>query len=80
MCQPHKPSCTSLGLQLVSQLAAGLAVVEVVYLGVLWQETGDLAAPLVAALAASSVDFAHIRRNISLPKRKQASSSSAYWF
>ncbi|GAB4814131.1 hypothetical protein N2152v2_001177 [Parachlorella kessleri] len=66
--------------QLVSQLAAGLAVVEVVYLGMLWQETGDLAAPLVAALAASSVDFAHIRRSISLPKRKQASSSSAYWF
>lgn len=59
--------CSRLVLQLVSQLAGILAAVEVAYLGVMWQETGDLAAPIVAALAASAVDFYHIRRSIAPP-------------
>lgn len=32
------------------------------YLGLLWHQTGDLAAPLVAALAGSSVDFSYLWR------------------
>ena len=32
------------------------------YLGILWQHTSDLAAPLVAALVASSVDFSYLWR------------------
>lgn len=54
--------------QLVGQLAASLAVIEVAYLGLLWHETGDLAAPLAAALAAGCVDFWYIRRAL-VPQR-----------
>lgn len=55
---------SAFGLQLVSQLAAVLAAIEVAYLGVMWHETGDLAAPIVAALAAAAVDFSYIRKEI----------------
>ncbi|KAL4440328.1 hypothetical protein ABPG75_003329 [Micractinium tetrahymenae] len=48
--------------QVAVRFAAALGALEVVYLGVLWQVTGDLSAPLVAAMGASAVDFAHIRR------------------
>lgn len=48
--------------QVAVRFAAALGAVEVIYLGVLWQQTGDLSAPLVAALGAAAVDFAFIRR------------------
>ncbi|KAL4429002.1 hypothetical protein ABPG77_006041 [Micractinium sp. CCAP 211/92] len=48
--------------QVAVRFAAALGAVEVIYLGVLWQVTGDLSAPLVAAICAAAVDFAHIRR------------------
>ncbi|EFN54080.1 hypothetical protein CHLNCDRAFT_136198 [Chlorella variabilis] len=50
--------------QVAVRFAAGLGALEVIYLGVLWQQTGDLAAPMVAALGAAAVDFAHIRRHV----------------
>lgn len=48
--------------QVAVRFAAALGALEVIYLGVLWQVTGDLSAPLVAAIGAAAVDFAHIRR------------------
>lgn len=36
--------------QVAVRFAAALGAVEVIYLGVLWQVTGDLSAPLVAAI------------------------------
>jgi hypothetical protein len=48
--------------QVAVRFAAALGALEVIFLGVLWQQTGDLAAPMVAALGAAAVDFAHIRR------------------
>lgn len=48
--------------QVAVRFAAALGALEVIYLGVLWQVTGDLSSPLVAAISAAAVDFAHIRR------------------
>ncbi|PSC67853.1 ABC transporter ATP-binding permease [Micractinium conductrix] len=48
--------------QVAVRFAAALGACEVLYLGCLWQQTGDLSAPLVAALGAAAVDFAFIRR------------------
>eukprot|EP00887_Chlorella_sp_A99_P002428 scaffold10.g2428.t1 len=44
------------------RFAGALAAAEVIYLGALWQLSGDLAAPLAAALAGSAVDFSAIQR------------------
>lgn len=50
---------------LAARWDAALASLEVMYLGCLWQITGDLAAPLTAAIASAAVDFAAVRRRIS---------------
>lgn len=51
----------------VATRASGLiGAAEIFYLGALWQLTGDLAAPMVAALGSAAVDFANIRR-LSVP-------------
>lgn len=36
--------------QVAVRFAAAIGALEVIYLGVLWQQTGDLTAPMVAAL------------------------------
>jgi hypothetical protein len=52
--------------QVATRAAGILGAAEIFYLGVLWQCTGDLAAPMVAALGSAAVDFANIRR-LSVP-------------
>lgn len=47
---------------MATRFAAALGALEVIYLGGLWQQTGDLAAPMAAALVAAAVDFSHMRR------------------
>ena len=50
---PNMPSCraTPFSARQVATRAAGLiGAAEIFYLGALWQLTGDLAAPMVAAL------------------------------
>ena len=43
--------------QVAARFAGALSSFEIFYLGMLWLETGDLAAPLVAAMAMNGVDF-----------------------
>jgi hypothetical protein len=52
--------------QVAARFAGALSSFEIFYLGLLWFETGDLAAPLVAAMALNGVDF--VRVQMSLPK------------
>ncbi|KAK9837306.1 hypothetical protein WJX81_005260 [Elliptochloris bilobata] len=47
-----------------SSLNALLQIFEVVFLGMLWRATGNLAAPLTAALLANAVDFACVYRSM----------------
>ena len=46
--------------QVSARFAGALSSFEIFYLGMLWLETGDLAAPLVAALALNAVDFVKV--------------------
>eukprot|EP00889_Picochlorum_renovo_P000895 jgi/Picre1/27925/NNA_000887.t1 len=50
--------------QVAARFAAAVSSFEVFYLGLLWFETGDLMAPLVAAFAFNAVDFANITNRI----------------
>lgn len=50
--------------QVAARFAAAISSFEVFYLGLLWFETGDLMAPLVAAFALNAVDFANITNRI----------------
>jgi hypothetical protein len=57
--------------QVAARFAGALSSFEIFYLGMLWLETGDLAAPLVAAIAMNGVDF--VRVYAGLPKEVRAS-------
>jgi hypothetical protein len=50
--------------QVAARFAGAISSFEVFYLGLLWLETGDLAAPLAAALAINAVDFINITDRI----------------
>ena len=54
--------------QVSARFAGALSSFEIFYLGMLWLETGDLSAPLVAAMALNAVDFARVCREIPPPK------------
>jgi hypothetical protein len=54
--------------QVAARFAAVLATLEVIFLGTLWQYTGDFAAPLVAGLASAAVDFAGIKKSMVSPQ------------
>jgi hypothetical protein len=43
----------------------------VIFLGMLWRATGNLAAPLTAALLANAVDFACVWRRMNTVKESQ---------
>lgn len=51
--------------KLAARWDAALGAFEILYLGLLWQWTGDLAAPLLAAIASAAVDFGAIRSGMS---------------
>lgn len=63
--------------QVAARFAATMSALEVLYLGILWQLTGDLAAPLMAALAAGGVDFAYIRAGMRSVGGKRSNGPSA---
>ncbi len=44
---------------------------QVIFLGMLWRATGNLAAPLTAALLANAVDFACVWRRMNSAKESQ---------
>lgn len=48
--------------QLAGNVAALMAAFEVTFLGMLWRETGDLAAPAAACLLLHGVGFAALHR------------------
>jgi hypothetical protein len=50
--------------QVGARFAGALSSFEIFYLGLLWLETGDLAAPLVAALALNAVDFVQVANSL----------------
>ena len=50
--------------QVAARFAAAVSSFEIFYLGLLWLETGDLTAPMVAALALNAVDFIQITKRI----------------
>jgi hypothetical protein len=58
---------------IAARFAACASALEVLYLGALWQHTGDLAAPLAAALASAAVDFGFIRSG--MPRQEQGPSA-----
>lgn len=51
--------------QVAARFAGAVSSFEIFYLGLLWLETGDLTAPMIAALALNSVDFIQITKRIS---------------
>ena len=61
--------------QVAARFGAVMTVVEVVFLGSLWHVTDDLAAPLVAGLAAAGVDFAWIRKSMPSAQGKDGTSA-----
>lgn len=60
-----------------ARFAGAVAAAEVLYLGALWQATGDLAAPLAAALASGAVDFSYIRAAAAAPPSKEQGPSAS---
>ncbi|KAK9813148.1 hypothetical protein WJX72_009864 [[Myrmecia] bisecta] len=50
--------------KVAGSFTAVLTAFEVVFLGILWRETGDLAAPLTAAMLSYSVDFAQLHKSM----------------
>lgn len=60
--------------QVAARFAAFVSALEVLYLGLLWKHTGDLASPMIAALASSAVDLGNVYNKV-VP-RKDGSSSS----
>lgn len=46
--------------RLAGNVSAALHGFETLWLGLLWYSTGDLAAPLIADLAASAVDYVNL--------------------
>jgi len=51
--------------QVAARFAGAVSSFEVFYLGLLWLETGDLTAPMMAALAITAVDFWNIHHKLS---------------
>lgn len=50
--------------QVAARFAGAVSSFEIFYLGLLWLETGDLMAPMIAALALNAVDFIQITKRI----------------
>ena len=50
--------------QVGARFAGAISAFEVFYLGLVWLEVGDLAAPLTTALAMAAVDFINIRKEL----------------
>jgi hypothetical protein len=50
--------------QVAARFAGAVSSFEIFYLGLLWFETGDLTAPMIAALALNAVDFIQMTRRI----------------
>lgn len=51
-------------MESAAQLSGMLTAGEVIYLGLLWQATGDLWAPFAASMMVLGVDIAQMRRII----------------
>jgi hypothetical protein len=51
--------------QLAARFAGAISAFEVFYLGLLWLETDDLTAPMMAAFAITAVDFWNIHQKLS---------------
>jgi hypothetical protein len=50
--------------QMATLFCAMTTAMEVLFLGILFEETGDFAAPMVAGLLASAIEFACIRNRL----------------